>query len=227
MAVPRIARKLALIAVLTGVYFIAGKLGLRLAFANPSATPVWPPTGIALAALLVLGYRVWPAVLLGAFLVNATTAGSVATSASIAVGNTLEAVLGAYLINRYAGGSKAFDSVDHVLRFVILGGLVSTTVAATWGVTTLALGGYASWAHYGSVWLTWWLGDAVGALFVAPLVILWSVTPTVRWKRARIFEAALLLFSIVLVGEIVFGQWLPSQGRTFPVWFLCNKIRWD
>lgn len=138
MAVPRIARKLALIGVLTGVYFIAGKLGLRLAFAHPSATPVWPPTGIALAALLVLGYRVWPAVLLGAFLVNVTTAGLVATSASIAVGNTLEGVLGTYLINRYAGGCQAFDRVDYVLRFTILGGLVSTTVAATWGVTTLA-----------------------------------------------------------------------------------------
>ena len=213
-----------MIAVLTGVYFIAGKLGLRLAFAHPSATPVWPPTGIALAALLVLGYRVWPAVLLGAFLVNVTTAGSVVTSASIAVGNTLEGVLGTYLINRYAGGCKAFDRVDYVLRFTILGGLVSTTVAATWGVATLALGGYASWAHYGSVWLTWWLGDAVGALFVAPLVILWSVTPTARWKRARIFEAALLLFSIVLVGGIVFGQWLPNQGRSFPVSFLCIPL---
>jgi len=148
----------------------------------------------------------------------------VVTSASIAVGNTLEGVLGTYLINRFAGGCKAFDRVDYVLRFAILGGLVSTSVAATWGVTTLALGGYASWTHYGSVWLTWWLGDAVGALFVAPLVILWSVTPIVRWKRAQILEAALLLFSIILVGEIVFGHWLPHQGRVFPVSFLCIPL---
>ena len=83
-------------AILVLVYFVAGKLGLRLAFLQPSATPVWPPTGIALAALLLRGYRLWPAVLLAAFLVNLTTAGSIATCVGIAVGNTAEALAGAY-----------------------------------------------------------------------------------------------------------------------------------
>jgi len=80
--------------VLAAVYFVAGKFGLRLAFAHPSATAVWPPTGIALAAFLILGYRVWPAVFAGAFLVNITTTGSLATSVGIGVGNTLEGLLG-------------------------------------------------------------------------------------------------------------------------------------
>src|ERR671929_214556 len=94
----RLLLQLALLASLTLIYFAAGKLGLRLAFVNASATAVWPPTGIALAAFVVLGYRIWPAILLGAFLVNITTSGVVATSISIAVGNTLEGIVGCYLI---------------------------------------------------------------------------------------------------------------------------------
>jgi integral membrane sensor domain MASE1 len=85
-------------ALLAALYFVAGKLGLTLAFVNASATAVWPPAGIALAALLVLGYRVWPGILLGAFVVNLTTTGGIPSSASIAVGNTIEGLLGAYLV---------------------------------------------------------------------------------------------------------------------------------
>src|SRR3979490_2468427 len=102
---------LPLIGILTILYFVAGKLGLKLAFLNASASPVWPPTGIALAAILVLGYRTWPAIFLGAFLVNFTTAGNVATSISIATGNTLEALCAAWLVNRFAGGINVFDRV--------------------------------------------------------------------------------------------------------------------
>src|SRR5882757_6829774 len=100
----RLLKDLAALAVLAAVYFAAGKLGLALASVNASATAVWPCTGIALASFLILGYRVWPAILTGAFLVNITTAGSVATSFGVAVGNTLEGAVGCYLINRFAVG---------------------------------------------------------------------------------------------------------------------------
>ena len=105
----RLVSKLALVASLTLIYFAAGKLGLRLAFVNASATAVWPPTGIGLAAALVLGYGIWPVLLLGAFLVNVTTSGAVATSIAIAVGNTLESIVGAYLVNRFAHGRLVFE----------------------------------------------------------------------------------------------------------------------
>src|SRR5437762_11371007 len=144
---------------LTGVYFAAGKLGLSLAFVHASATAVWPPTGIALAALLLFGTRVWPGVLIGAFLVNVTTAGSAVSSAGIAIGNTLEALLAAYLVNRYAGGRYAFEGLRNVVRFAILAALVSPVVSATFGVTSLCATGYAEWADFGPIWLTWWLGD--------------------------------------------------------------------
>src|SRR5881296_1116460 len=130
---------------LTGVYFAAGKIGLSLAFVHASATAVWPPTGIALAALLLYGFPVWPAIFLGAFLVNITTAGSVATSIGIATGNTLEGLLGAYLVNRFAHGRNAFDHPRTTFKFAVLAAGISTMVSPTLGVTSQSLGGFASW----------------------------------------------------------------------------------
>src|SRR5512147_2603294 len=173
---PRPRLTLATVAAVTVVYFVAGKLGLALAFLNASVTAVWPATGIALAALLLLGYRVWPAILVGAFLVNVTTTGPghVLSSLGIAVGNTLEALVGAWLVTRFAGGQHAFDRARNVFKFALLGALVSTTISATIGVTCLALSHLARPGDVGFIWLTWWFGDAVGALVVAPVLLLWS-----------------------------------------------------
>src|SRR5438477_8945718 len=110
---------LLVIGLLTLVYFIAGKFGLMLASLHASASPVWRPSGIALAALLVLGYRAWPAIFVGAFLVNVTTAGNIATSLCIASGNTLEAVCGAWLVNRFAHGIRVFDRSQDVFKFTV------------------------------------------------------------------------------------------------------------
>jgi integral membrane sensor domain MASE1 len=208
------------LALLMGVYVVAGKLGLLLAVAHPSATLLWPPTGIALAALLRMGYGVWPVIFGGAFLVNLTTAGTAKTSFDIAVGNTAEAVLGAYLVTRFAQGSRAFERGRDVLRFALLAGGISTTVSATLGVTSLSLSDFAPWEQYGSIWLTWWLGDAVGAVVVAPVLILWSVAPRPRWTRAKIGEAALLGLSVLVVGQLVFGPWLSPEAKSYPLAYL-------
>ncbi len=217
----RLAREVGLLAALAAVYFVAAMLGLRLAFVHASATPVWPNTGLALAAMLILGTRVWPAVLVGAFLANIATAGSVATSLGIAVGNTLEALVGAYLVTRFASGPRAFDRAGDVVRFALLAGIVSTTVSATVGVTSLALGGFARWTDYGPIWLTWWLGDAVGDLVVAPVVLLWYARPFVRWPRGRALEAAALLVGLGFVGLIVFGGLFPARVKDYPLEFVC------
>jgi len=206
---------------LAGIYFVAGKLGLRLAFVNASATAVWPPTGIALAAFLLLGLRVWPGILLGAFLVNLTTAGSIATSIGIGVGNTLEGLAGAYLIDRFAGGRGAFDHARDVFKFAVFGAIFSTAISATCGVTTLILGGLARSSEYGSIWLTWWLGDAAGALIVAPVVLLWSARPRNPFGLRQLPEAAVQLASLALVGLLVFGGYFPSPVKTYPLEFLC------
>jgi diguanylate cyclase (GGDEF)-like protein len=230
MAAPRLARRAVVLAALAGVYFIAGKLGLKLAFVHPSATAVWPPTGITLAVFLILGYDVWPAITLSAFLVNFTTAGSVASSLGIAAGNTLEGLLGAYLVNRFAHGRHACERAADIFRLVALAAVFSTTVSATIGVTTLCVTGFASWLQYGSIWLTWWLGDAVGALVVAPAILLWTAGPSsvagplARWTPRQMLEAAAVLGSLVLVGLMVFGGLLPTTSTDYPLEFLCIPL---
>jgi signal transduction histidine kinase len=205
-------------------YWIAGKLGLQLAFVHPSATAVWPPTGLTLAALLLLGYRVWPGIFLGAYLVNISTAGSIATSLGLAVGNTLEGLVGAYLVNRFANGRNAFDRPQDVFTFALLAGLVSTSVSATIGVTSLSLGGYADWANYGAIWLTWWLGDAAGDLILAPLLILWATRLPAPWHRAQVLEVAALGLLLVLVGQAVFGGIPFDESQKYPLEFLCLPL---
>src|ERR687897_1429799 len=136
MAQPRVRNAITLIG-LGAVYVAAGKLGLLLAFVNDSASAIWPPTGIALAAYLLLGFRVWPAIAVAAFAVNFTTSGSVAASSAIAAGNTLEGIVGAWLIVRYANGRDAFHSARDTFRFALIGA-IATAIAASIGSATLA-----------------------------------------------------------------------------------------
>jgi signal transduction histidine kinase/ActR/RegA family two-component response regulator len=214
---------LPVIGIVTIVYFIAGKLGLSLAFLYASASPVWPPAGIALAVLLLLGYRIWPAIFVGAFLVNATTAGNVASSLAIAAGNTLEAVCGAWLVNRFAGGTSVFDRPQGVFKFAVAAA-VSTIISPFLGVTSLALGGFADWANYGAIWLTWWLGDTTGDLLIAPLIILWSVASKRRWNNSQAVEVGVLLLLLFVLSEAVFGGWLAISARNYPIAFICGPI---
>ena len=204
-----------LIAGVAAAYVLAGKLGLLLVFVQANATAMWPTTGIALAAFLSLGYRVWPGIFLGAFLVYFSTTGSLATTLGIALGNTLEGLAGAYLVNRFAHRAHAFDRPPDVLKFAALPALVGTTVGPLLGVTSLALGGYADWAAYWRTWLTWWLGDVGGALIVAPALLLWSQNLRVRWTPAQVKEAGLMLVTLIpLFWRWVAGSHLPAQINT-------------
>ena len=210
---------------LAAVYFIAGKLGLTLAIVHPSASTVWAPTGIAIAAFLLGGWQLWPAVFAAAFLVNLTTAGSAATSLGIAAGNTLEPLLAAYLVRRFANGRNAFDRPQDTFRFAFLAGILCTAVSATFGVTSLALGGYALWHSYGQIWLTWWLGDMGGALVVAPLILLWAARREApAWTPGQALEAVALVVSLIVVGLVVFSPAFPGGARGYPLAFLCMPL---
>ena len=217
-------RRLGLLLAIAAAYFVAGRLGLRFAVVNPNATAVWPPAGIALAALLLAGYEVWPAIMAGAFLVHLSTTGSVPIAVAIAAGNTLEGLLGAYLVNRFARGRRVMDRARDIFTLALLAGIVSTAVSATAGVLAISLDGQARWSDFGSIWLTWWLGDAVGDLVVAPAVLLWTQRPRVHWTRRQTLEAAALLLCIGVVGIAVFDGLFPWRSRHYPLEFLCVPL---
>jgi PAS domain S-box-containing protein len=193
--------------VVAGAYVGAGKVGLDLDVARGAITPVWAPSGIALGALLILGLRFWPAVALGAFVANVTSDSSIAVSAGIAVGNTLEPVVGAALVRR-VGFRPELDRVRSVLALTIFGAVLSTAIAATNGVTVLTIADHRP-DSYGTAWVLWWFGDAVGALMVAPLVVVASTWLGTRLTAPRAAEAALLLAALVGIGTLVFhvGAW--------------------
>ena len=142
---------------------------------------MWAPTGLAIAALFLFGLRLWPAVAVGALLTNATSGVSIGTAAGIAVGNTLEAVAGSFLL-RWAGVHAALERARDVLALVVAS-LVATTVSATIGTLTLLVAGNNTARTYGSDWLLWWFGDVIGALLVTPLLLV--------WVRGRQFERRL------------------------------------
>jgi PAS domain S-box-containing protein len=189
---------------LAAVYFGCGKFGLSLAFLNASASPVWPPTGVSLAALLLWGPRLWPGVFLGALLVNLTTQGTPLTSLWIAAGNTLEALAGAWLVGRFAGGVKAFERTSTFFRYALHAGVISTMLSPALGVTALCVRGLAHWDQFGTVWLTWWLGDMVSNLLLAPLLVIWVRQGWPRLTTERTFEAAGLIVTVVVMGQLVF-----------------------
>lgn len=198
-------------------YSIAGKLGLQFAYINDSATAIWAPSGIALASMLLFGYRVWPAIFLGAFFTNLTTAGTVATSLGIALGNTLEGLSAAYLINTFAHGKHAFLRAQDIFKFTILGAFLSTTISANIGVLTLILGNYADWQQFGSIWLTWWIGDLSGILITAPLLIFWTARHPLYSLRHSKMEALIAFLVLIIIAVVLYG----GMAQNYPVAFIC------
>jgi len=214
-------KNIALLAGLVALYFVAGKFALQLAYVNARASAVWPCTGIALAALLILGTRAWPAIFAGAFLVNVTTDGSILTSLVIAGGNTLEAVAAVYLVSHSAGGRNAFQRSQNIFRFALFAGILSTAISATIGATALVVSGLATWPQYAAIWSTWWLGDAVGAVIVTPLVLLWIENPKLDWTRRQIVELVFLFAGLLATAWAVFGNGLHAVVRNYPFEYVC------
>ena len=219
-----ILANLAQTALLAAIYFAAGKVGLMLAFVNANTTAVWPPTGIALAAFLLLGNQIWPAILLGAFAVNVTTSGSIPASIAIALGNTLEGLIAAQLVNRFAHGCQVFNRAYDIFKFALLAGLLSTMVSATFGATSLVLNRLAVWADYQLIWLTWWLGDAGGALIFTPVLILWAANPRLHRNDDGLLEVMFLVLCLIFLSLAVFGGLSPLGVKNYPLEFLVLPI---
>ena len=200
---------------LAAVYYLAARLSLSLGHADyPYAVPVWPCSGIALAALLLRGNSVWPGILLGAFAAHFMVTGSVVTSVAIGAGACAEALVGAWLVRRFARAAEAMDRTRDVLKFVFFSGLLSTSIAATVGASSLVWKGSIEWNSWGWTWMAWWLADATGVVLVAPVILLWRSSRRLNWRRW--VEVSVLVVGVVAMGGVVFGRMLR-----YPLEFFC------
>src|SRR3989454_7663129 len=199
---------------LAAAYFVVAKIGLRYATIGPSISPVWPPTGLAVAALVLLGPRYWPAILLGAFLANATTSIPVLAAAGLACGNATEATVAAYLLRRRAGQHLALDDLLGVRTLVGVAAPVGALASAAVGVTSLWLAHVVSGAGVWSALALWWAGDYLGALVVAPVFLTWLTwagPAGVRIGRRTALEMSLLVGGAVVATMAIFGGLLPAS----------------
>jgi PAS domain S-box-containing protein len=219
---------LAEFAVVAALYFALAKGSLAFASINPSATPIWPPTGLALALTLLRGRRILPAIFVGAAAANVATAGTIATSLVIAIGNTLEAFVGAWLMRRWAHGGNALQTPTDIGKFAIIVAGASTPISAFVGVTALSIAGFAAWESYTEIWATWWLGNATGGIMVTPAILLWARStwnPQPAGYRPSEFVFVVLLAATI--GAVALGPLLPpSSGRNALAFLAVLPLLW-
>src|SRR4029077_5620351 len=201
------AVRLALVLVL---YLTAGKVGLSVPFTSGNVSPVWPASGVALASVLLWGYEVWPAIAFAAFFVNFLSPIPTLSSAGIALGNTSSALVGGYLVRRFAKGRPSFERLRDVLGLMALGAALATMIAASVGVTTLLLTHVRAWSGFTTAWQVWWLGDAMGVLIITPMFFVRRRELIRSFTKASIVEPLALLFGLVATCLAIFGRLGPG-----------------
>jgi diguanylate cyclase (GGDEF)-like protein len=211
------------LAIVLALMFVLGKLAL-LVGASGTTPVVWPASGFALVAMLGLGRSIWPVIFLGTFLAYADATGQIARSVVFGLGGAIEAVVGAALLDRLAGGVTALGRSDSQFRFFAIVALVSTPLSAGFAAGADTTIGSVAWSGFGPVWITTWLGHLAGTLIVAPFLALWLGGPfgAIRWSRLA--EAAIIGLLITTVALAVFGGLLPPGGRNYPLEFLCIPL---
>jgi PAS domain S-box-containing protein len=206
----RIATGLLRSALLCAAYYGAALLGLHYASIGQSISLVWPPTGIAIAALTLWGPQYWPAVAMGAFLANAATPVSLAAAAAIAVGNTLEAIVASSLLRRAAGSHSPLDHISQVRTFLVVAAPLGTLCSALIGSLSLALSGSLIARDVPGAIIVWWTGDLLGAFIVAPLILAWMGPPQSQRNPRRLAEILLLCAGTIVAGEVGLGGFLDT-----------------
>ncbi len=201
---------LAQVIVLAVIYHLAARLGLKMAYVQANTSPVWPPTGIGLAALLIFGARLWPGITLGVLLGSLLTGAPFNLALGLAIGNTLEALLAVFLLKRLFNLHNDLDRIQDVITLVIVS-LICTTIGASIGSTTLMILGFSQWQDFWPIWLTWWIGDLLGALVVAPLILTWASPNSIHPNRRMYLEGGVLLVLLAAITWYVFSS-VPPIG---------------
>lgn len=205
------------VVLLAATYLLAGRLGFTASAIHPVVSSAWPPSGVALAAMLLMGTRFWPGIALGAFIVNLTGGISPLPATGIAVGNTLEALVAAWLLTSFAGFRLPLERLRDVFALVVLAAIASTPVSASIGVTMLMLSGGAAAIPLGKIWLAWFLGDAIGILLVTPLILTWIASARLHPSARDSIEASVLVAVLVAFTAALFQTPFSYVYAIFPV----------
>ncbi len=216
------ALPLPLLWVLVSILYLAvAKFGLSIPWVEKGISPVWPATGVALAAVMLLGYRVWPGIVLGEFInLIAVLHFPPLPALLISLGNAVEASLGIYLYRRSGGHSEFLRFPIDVVRFGLFAGLVATAIGATNGTINLVLGGIVPPETASKIWMTWWLGDAIGAIALTPVLVTWILEPRMSLDTRKMLEAGLLACLMTLMSLVIFWDWLPLGREHYSVDFI-------
>lgn len=213
------------VSLLASIYFGVARFSLLLASPQKMMAPIWPPAGIALAVLLLFGYRLWPAIAIGSFTAEISTGMPFGAAVGVAIGNTAMPVLAAYLMQRFANFHNSLDRLKDVLALLLFGAILSPMVAAILGVTSLHVAGVTLPATLGSAWWDWWLGNAIGIVVIAPLLLIWGAQPRLTWPVShwRIVEGVLLIAGLAGVSWFVF---LGREDRAPLAFLLYPFVIW-
>ena len=212
-----LGRYVGTVALVVVAYYGSAQLGYQLVFAGPVAAIVWLPVGVAIAALSVGGLRLWPGVLVGDLLANDYTTLPWGSALGQTIGNVAEVLIAAAALRRLSRRGSPLDSVSGV-GWMLVAIAAGTLVSATIGSLSLLAGGVLGAQNFETVWRTWWLGDASGALVVVPLALAWSAYPRLpSWSASRALEAAAMLASVAVLSELAFRSSQPLMYLVFPV----------
>ena len=198
-------------------YFAAARLGLLATLGPAQISPMWLPTGVGVAAVLLCGYRFWPIIAVTAVVEQLTRA---PLGLALGVDKGLEALVAAYLLRQLAGFSNSLDRVRDVVALVGIGAVLSTTVGATLGVVGLCLQGLVPWQDFFAQWWVWWLGDAMGVLVATPLVLIWTSRPRINLDIQSIIELLALVASLLIACQFAFSGFFPVRALDVPLTFL-------
>jgi PAS domain S-box-containing protein len=199
------------------IYVVAGRLGFAAAAVHPVVSSAWPPSGFALAALLLLGFRFWPAITLGAFVVNLTGGIVPLAAGAMAIGNTLEAVTAAWVLTYIIGFRPSLERLRDVLALALVGAVGSTTISATIGTIALTLSGSTGGATPTTIWLAWFSGDAIGILLVTTLILTWAAGKRPRITARNVVEAIILGAVLISFAVPLFQSQFSYVYAVFPL----------
>jgi PAS domain S-box-containing protein len=195
---------------IAGAYFGLAVSGLLIPWINPTATPLWPPTGLALALMLIRGYRIWPAIFVGGFFSTAVGGGALSEAACIALGTPTAALAGAWLIDRWSHGRETFASPLGVAKFALIAFAPTALISATVATAGLVLANDVGLASPIATWTARWLADAGGTLIVTPVIVLWATKPSRAWSRWSPLETAGVIIVTAAIGIAAFGPQVGS-----------------